>query len=128
MTIVLDTDAASRLQKESLPDGHKELLEGEQLAISFVTVGELYKGAYKAQWGAARVTRLDNWLGRALVLEYEPSVGRVWGFISAEVERIGRPVLANDLWVAACCLAHDMPLMTFNRRDFEHVPDLRLLP
>lgn len=128
MTIVLDTDAASRLQKEALPDGHKELLDSEQLAISFVTVGEFYKGAYKAGWGPARLTKLDNWLARAPVLEYETAVGRAWGFISAEVERIGRPVLANDLWVAACCLAYDLPLMTFNRRDFEHIPDLRLLP
>lgn len=93
-----------------------------------MTVGELYKGAYKAAWGPARFAKLEEWLGDILVVNYEPAVGRVWGSISAAVEAIGRAVLANDLWIAATCLVHEVPLMTFNRKDFEHVPDLRLVP
>jgi toxin FitB len=28
-------------------------------------------------------------------------------------------VPANDSWIAACCLAHQFPLATFNIKDFE---------
>lgn len=31
----------------------------------------------------------------------------------------GRPRPANDTWIAACGLAHDLPLVTMNRKDFE---------
>ncbi|MFN2526295.1 MAG: type II toxin-antitoxin system VapC family toxin [Actinomycetota bacterium] len=128
MTIVLDTDAASRLQRDQLPDSYRQILEGERLAISFVTVGETFKGAFKASWGPARLARMEDWLSRITILDYEPAIARVWGYIAAQVEKVGRPVLANDLWVAASCIARDLPLMTFNRRDFEHVPGLRLIP
>lgn len=128
MTVVLDTDAASRLQRDQLPDSHRDVLEREGIAICFVTVGEILKGAYKAAWGPARIAKMERWLSDVTVLDYEPAVARVWGYISAEVERIGRPVLANDLWIAATCIARSLPLMTLNRRDFEHVPDLRLVP
>jgi predicted nucleic acid-binding protein len=30
----------------------------------------------------------------------------------------GRPRPQNDTWVAACCLAYDLPLATFNLKDF----------
>lgn len=30
----------------------------------------------------------------------------------------GRPRPVNDSWIAACCLAHDLPLATFNAKDF----------
>jgi toxin FitB len=34
-------------------------------------------------------------------------------------EAPGRPRPANDSWIAACCLAHQFPLATFNVKDFE---------
>jgi predicted nucleic acid-binding protein len=30
----------------------------------------------------------------------------------------GRPRPVNDTWVAACCLAYDLPLATLNVKDF----------
>jgi predicted nucleic acid-binding protein len=35
-------------------------------------------------------------------------------------EARGRPRPANDSWIAACCLAHQFPLATFNTKDFEY--------
>ena len=29
-----------------------------------------------------------------------------------------RPPQINDSWIAACCLAYDLPLATFNAKDF----------
>ena len=33
-----------------------------------------------------------------------------------------------DLLIAATALVHDLTLLTFNRRHFERIPDLRLYP
>jgi predicted nucleic acid-binding protein len=46
-------------------------------------------------------------------------VARVWGEMSAYAQRRGRPRPQNDTWIAACCLAFEIPLATLNVKDFE---------
>jgi len=38
--------------------------------------------------------------------------------LQARAEQRGRPRPANDTWIAACCLARDLPLATLNLKDF----------
>lgn len=54
-----------------------------------------------------------------VVLNSDDATSRAWGRISAEARRRGRPRPANDSWIAACCLARDFPLATFNVKDFD---------
>ncbi len=42
-----------------------------------------------------------------------------WGELQARTERRGRARPVNDTWIAACCLVRDLPLATFNLKDFE---------
>ena len=95
---------------------------------AFVTVGEFFKGAFKAGWGPRKMDRLEAWLRNVVVLPYTGDVSRTWGRVCASCETKGYPIAANDAWIAACCLSHDLPLMTLNRRHFEPVDELRLVP
>jgi predicted nucleic acid-binding protein len=97
-------------------------------AITFVTVAEMFKGAFKARWGASRLGQLEAWLVSWPVLPYDAVVPPVWGRLVAEREAMGKPIAANDAWIAACCVAASAPLMTFNRRHFEAIPGLTLSP
>jgi hypothetical protein len=54
-----------------------------------------------------------------------PYVSRMWGRISADATRRGRPRPANDSWIAACCLARELPLATLNVKDFADYVDPR---
>ena len=50
--------------------------------------------------------------------------------MSAAAIQRGRPRPVNDTWVAACCLAYQLPLATLNLRDFKDFAErhgLRLL-
>lgn len=126
--IVLDTDAASRLQSGQLPQDLKQRVVSMTLCVTFVTVGEFFKGACKRHWGSSRVAKMEEWLRNVLVLPYDAGVARSWGQLMAEAERHGRPVSQNDGWIAACCVSRDLPLMTLNRRHFENMPGLKLIP
>jgi len=42
----------------------------------------------------------------------------IWGELSAAATQRGRARPVNDTWVAACCLAYDLPLATLNIKDF----------
>jgi predicted nucleic acid-binding protein len=54
-----------------------------------------------------------------VVLPYSRRVAETWGALQASAQLRGRPRPQNDTWIAACCLVHDVPLATFNVKDFE---------
>jgi toxin FitB len=116
--IVLDTDVASRSFKRVLPPGLLAELIGRQASITFVTQAELTKWAARRQWGMLRRERMARWLSRIPVLHSSDDIAAIWGEIAASAERRGRPRPQNDTWVAACCLAYELPLATLNVKDF----------
>ncbi len=48
------------------------------------------------------------------VLPGDEAVAETWGILSAAATRRGRPRLVNDMWIAACCLTHQVPLAARN--------------
>jgi predicted nucleic acid-binding protein len=124
--VVLDTDVASRAIKGTLSDPLAARLTDMAWCVTFVTVGELWQWATTRSWGPRTREDLERWLGRVVVLNSDDATSRTWGRISVEARQRGRPRPANDSWIAACCLAHQFPLATFNAKDFqdfaEHAP------
>lgn len=128
---VIDTDVASAILRRQSSEALSAVLEGALVAVSFITAGELHRWAHVQDWGAPRRRALDEWLAKVLVLESTPAIWRIWGRITAEARLRGRPRPVADSWIAACCLAWDLPLASCNQRDFEDFADhngLRLLP
>lgn len=116
--VVLDTDVASSLLRRRTPEPMLRQLTGATLAVTFVTVGELTKWTLVRQWGPRSVADMDAFLARLVVLPYDGQVARIWGQLQAYAQRRGRPRPVNDTWIAAACLARDLPLATFNAKDF----------
>ena len=115
--LVLDTDVASLLMKKRL-DPADTGLDGFRWCVSFVTVGELAKGAAHAGWGLRRWTELAEWLRHAVVLGYDIGVSYAWGQLAAAAQHRARPRPVNDMWIAAVSLHHGLPLATRNIKDF----------
>ena len=60
--VCIDTDVASRLQKQNAPAWIGPQLVGRRVWITFVAVGEPAKWAGVRRWGAPARGRLDAWL------------------------------------------------------------------
>jgi len=116
---VLDTDVASLSYKGRLPAPLAARLVGQEICVTFVTIGELARWAEKRHWGTRARTELVAWLGRRVVLPYDERVAWKWGELSVTAEQRGRPRPINDTWIAACCLVADLPLATLNLKDFK---------
>lgn len=116
--LILDTDVASLSIKGRLPPTMLRALVGAETGITFVTLGELQRWATIRQWGTNKRAELEAWLATHPTLPYDDGVARIWGDISAHATRRGRPRPQNDTWIAACCLAYDLPLATLNFKDF----------
>jgi tRNA(fMet)-specific endonuclease VapC len=69
-------------------------------------------------------TRVAEALGVLEVLPFQPPVDAVYGAIRANLEKMGRPIAANDLLIAAHTISLGYTLVTGNERDFSRIGDL----
>ena len=126
--VLLDTNIVSYLMKGGrLANAYAPHMQGRLLAISFITVGELYFGAEKASWGQKKRTRLETILRNFVVIPYDDEIARCYGRLLAERQRAGKPIAPNDAWIAARAVRHGIPLLTHNATDFEGISGLDVI-
>jgi len=126
--IILDTNIVSYLMKGGpLAESYAPHVQGKLLAISFITVGEMYYGAEKAQWGERKRQELETILRNFVVIPYDHEIARRYGKIAADRKRKGRPIPLHDAWIAACAVRHGVSLVTHNPKDFLGISTLTLV-
>lgn len=121
--VCIDTDVASLIQKRRQPDWIRPHLLGTRVWLTFVTVGELAKWAEIRSWARPAREHLDEWLDARGILPYDTAVAKTWGWLAARAQQRGRPRPHNDMWIAACCIRHQIPLVTLNVKDFADFAD-----
>jgi tRNA(fMet)-specific endonuclease VapC len=123
--VLLDTDVVSYLFKNS---GHatrfRSLIEGKRIAISFVTVAELYKWAIHRSWSETRVQSLEVMLSKCVVVRFSSRLAWKWAEISAARQKAGRTIDSMDAWIAATAVHHSISLVTNNVEHFRAAQDL----
>lgn len=126
--VVLDTDVCSFLLKQdSRAESYRSHLANKTFCLSFQTVAELYLWSELRGWGERRRAEMDAWLRRFVVLPYDDETSRAWARIRASGHRRGRPITAQDAWVAAGAMRHACPLVTHNAAHYSDVDGLTIL-
>jgi tRNA(fMet)-specific endonuclease VapC len=70
--VVVDTDVVSFLFKgDTRAEIYRQHLQGKTLAVSFMTVAELYQWAYVRNWGERRLARLEDKLRSYVVVPFD---------------------------------------------------------
>ena len=103
-----------------------ERLQAGEAALSVITYGELRLGAEKSASRPVALERLERLIEWVPVLSLPPDAVIGYGLIRAALERQGRPIGANDLWIAAHALAAKLTLVSNNTREFERIAGLTL--
>jgi tRNA(fMet)-specific endonuclease VapC len=102
-------------------------LAGKELGISFQTLAELRQWATIHKWGLRQRQARARMLGYyTLYLVDEPLID-AWATISARVAAKGRHIATGDAWIAATAWLAGVPLVSHNRKDFQHIDGLRLI-
>lgn len=98
-----------------------------QMAISAVTLAELYHGAEKSSAPARTLATVEDFCSRLEVLPYGPKAALHYGSILAALEKRGTPIGVNDLHIAAHARSEGLALVSNNTREFERVEALQLV-
>lgn len=126
--IVLDTCIVSYLMRGGeQAKAYLPHVQDKLMAISFITVGELYYGSEKARWGEPKRKQLETALRNFVVIPYDHEIARCYGRLVAERQRQGIPIAPNDAWIAACTVRHRVPLVTHNPKDFTAIDNLNVI-
>ena len=101
-----------------------EQLSADILAMSVITLGELQHGAEKSQARSKALAALKQLQSVIQVQPVTEAVAQHYGQIRSALERKGRPIGNNDLWIAAHARAEGWVLVTNSEREFSRVEGL----
>jgi predicted nucleic acid-binding protein len=130
--LAVDTDVFSFIQqKKDRYDEWSRLLDGHRLALPFPVAGELQVGAIRARLQQRRLDELTASMAACIPIPGDARVVTRWATIHARFVGRLKGGGVNDVWIAACCLVHELPLATNNLSDFQLIagefPELHLI-
>ncbi len=94
------------------------------LLLSPVVLGELQLGVEKSQHREKNAPRLAHIVEGIQLVTLDAEASQHYGAIRAELERQGKPIGANDYWIAAQGRALGAVVVTDNTSEFSRVPGL----
>jgi tRNA(fMet)-specific endonuclease VapC len=124
---LLDTDwVIQALAGREPAKGTLVRLGGSRVYVSYITVGELYERAFTSANPQAHLASLRRFLTPFRLLTLDDGIMERFAEIRAFLRQRGQPIADFDLLIGATALQHGLTILTFNRRHFERIPELRL--
>jgi len=125
-SIALDTTAAIRLLNAEGASSMTPWL-WERVYLPAIVIGELRFGALHSSRVHENLDRITSLASSCTVLIIDETTSRSYAEIRLRLKAKGRPIPENDIWIAAVCLQHELPLACHDEH-FGHVDGLQLHP
>ena len=123
--MILDTNGLSAVA-DGDPAIEPVLRQAGQVAIPVIVLGEYRYGVSQSR--ARR--RYEQWLAEYLptfrILEIDEETTVSYAAVRMELKSAGTPIPSNDVWIAALCRQHSLPIVSRDRH-FDAVPGLKRL-
>ena len=112
--MILDTNALSAAA-DADPAVIAHLARADQVAIPVIVLGEYRYGIAQSRNRAAHENWLRGLLNDCLVFDINEPATHYYAEITLELRRKGTPIPTNDIWIAALCRQHSLPLLSRDR-------------
>ena len=109
--MILDTSGLSVLA-EGEPPLDAFLRKAAQVAIPVIVLGEYRYGISHSRYRK----QYEQWLGQYLssfrILDVDERTTVSYCVVRTELKQAGTPIPSNDVWMAALCRQHTLPLLS----------------
>ena len=95
----------------------------EEFLLPVPVVGELQYGALNSRRSSENLTEVERLVARCRVLDITAATAAVYARLRLGLKEKGKPIPENDLWIAALCVEHQVPLVTLDGH-FDAVEEL----
>ena len=122
MVYLVDTDVIiDGLNQRSAAIELLDRIAAVGLAISVVSLGELFEGGYTQRDPVAFFAKLQQFLSGYQTLRVDQDVMHVFAQERARLRREGRMISDFDLVIGAIAIVHSLRLVSRNRRHFQRL-------
>jgi tRNA(fMet)-specific endonuclease VapC len=124
--ILFDTDTCIGILRGYESILSRRRITNDEIAISFMTVAELYYGAEKSTNPGKNYHLIEQFLLSVTVINTDMTILKEFGKLKASLENQGIPLADADLLIAATCLTKCDLLVTGNIRHYNRISNLQL--
>ena len=121
--MILDTNGLSAVA-EGVSALEPILRKAAQVAIPVIVLGEYRYGISHSR----DRKHYEQWLAESLpkfrILDVDERTTISYSAVRTELKTAGTPIPANDVWIAALCRQHSLPIVSRDRH-FDAVPGLK---
>jgi len=124
---LVDTDwAVHWLHSQERVQNRLEELRGQGLAISALSLAELWEGVHYSRDPQESERQLHDFLGRVSLIGIDAETCNSFGKERGRLRALGKRIGDFDLMIGVTARQHDLTLLTNNRRHFENIKGLRI--
>ena len=98
----------------------------DEIAISLVTVAEIYESAFHFANPEAHLKTFREFVQKFELLTLNLPISEKFAEIRAHLRRSGQIISDIDIFLAATALHYDLTVLTFNKKHFARIPDLKI--
>jgi tRNA(fMet)-specific endonuclease VapC len=124
--ILIDTDICIELLRGNKKVIEKRKEENDTIAMSFMTVSELYYGAYKSNKPSHNTSLIEEFILTVNVIQSSLRISKRFGNLKSKLQRGGILIEDADIFVAATCLEHCEKLITGNIKHYNRIDELKI--
>ncbi len=125
--LAVDTNALVVWFRADRPE-QSILTSARHIVVPLPVIGELYAGAFGSAMRDTNVRIIDEFVDRYEVLRPDEKTAVLYGRLRADhrLDHIGHAKM-NDVWIAALCVQHELPLLTNDRGFDSFAPALEVI-
>lgn len=125
--LAVDTNTVIDLLRSGTPAA-AAFRSDRTILLPLPVLGELFAGAYASARTADNLAALERVIAQWVVISPDQETAREYGRVRSRLREMADATQArrNDLWIAALCIQHDIPLLT-NDRGFDVIHGLTVV-
>lgn len=129
MIYVLDTDTCIYFLNGNYPSIADEISARslEDIAITSISVAELYYGAYHSARKTKNIDVLDKLFERIQILPFDSQCAKHFGELKETLHREGKMLGPYDLLIASIVHSQQHTLVTHNTKEFSQLKGLLIV-
>ena len=124
--ILMDTDVCIELLRGNRTVIERRQKYAEAIAISFMSVAELYYGAEKSDHKNENVDLVDEFLYTVEIIHSDLDILKKFGEMKSNLAKAGNILADADIFIAATAATRCDILITGNVNHFRRIEELRI--